>query len=519
MSNSNNISIAEPCVEHYEAFIDACKKMQAYINDDSIPNDVGKHESKGFIFARDDYVNMSREDFEKIIVNGYKEKSQEGSQKPEYFRFIMDGDTIVGSVNARALKRDRFDEANGLSTFEKWKGARVTGAEVVLPDYRGKGIFGKAQNLFFDEMRKHGINEITFTVLSNNDGSKKAHEKMMNKYGGRMYQVYGDSDGTGIKYYNRYVISTDTSGKSKDLYKLEKDFLSMPKESLPSYFSAQSSNPEFTNSQLYFNLFSKKYNLYEDGQFDRMCQDMKKSLGEDVYFQLMSNLHDLRDKKVEEIINNTGEFLTHTTNVPPEMMGGSVLPRNNLNQFGENRNNYVFATESESERDFYALRTVDKERKNINWKKQARVDGEEKNVFILEEINQESYTYFLPKEKFTPVVCLDGRFGHEWTATEEIPYSHHEKNNHEEIKKRNIVKLVDGTKFRGQNDTFREKLNNPDTIISTLDNSGVLKRDAIHSRIEDVRRMIGCTKAPFAPQEITVNPQVLSFYQAKRQNG
>ena len=64
----SSISIAEPSVEHYEAFIDACKKMQAYINDDSIPNDVGKHESKGFIFARDAYVNMSREDFEKEIV-------------------------------------------------------------------------------------------------------------------------------------------------------------------------------------------------------------------------------------------------------------------------------------------------------------------------------------------------------------------------------------------------------------------------------------------------------------------
>ena len=223
MNNISTISIAEPSVEHYEAFIDACKKMQAYISDDSVPNDVGKHESKGFIFARDGYANMSKDDFEKIIVNGYKEKSQEGSQKPEYFRFIMDGGTIVGSVNARALKRDRFDEENGLSTFEKWNGARVTGAEVVLPDYRGNGIFGKAQNLFFDEMRKQGINEITFTVLSNNDGSKKAHEKMMNKYGGRMYQVYGDSDGTGIKYYNRYVISTDTSGKSKDLYKDNKE--------------------------------------------------------------------------------------------------------------------------------------------------------------------------------------------------------------------------------------------------------------------------------------------------------
>ena len=105
---------------------------------------------------------------------------------------------------------------------------------------------------------------------------------------------------------------------------------------------------------------------------------MKNSLGEDVYSRLMSNLYSLRDKKVQEIKSNAGEFLTHTANVPPEMMGGSVLPRNNLNQFGENRNNYVFATESESERDFYALRTVDKERKNINWKKQARVDGEEK---------------------------------------------------------------------------------------------------------------------------------------------
>ncbi|MBP3547015.1 MAG: phosphotransferase [Alphaproteobacteria bacterium] len=317
---------------------------------------------------------------------------------------------------------------------------------------------------------------------------------------------------------------TKSRQKITEIYELsvlKKDFLNMPKESLPSYFSAQSSNPEFTNSQLYFNLFSKKYNLYEDGQFDRMCQDMKKSLGEDVYFQLMSNLHDLRDKKVEEIINNTGEFLTHTTNVPPEMMGGSVLPRNNLNQFGENRNNYVFATESESERDFYALRTVDKERKNINWKKQARVDGEEKNVFILEEINQESYTYFLPKEKFTPVVCLDGRFGHEWTATEEIPYSHHEKNNHEEIKKRNIVKLVDGTKFRGQNDTFREKLNNPDTIISTLDNSGVLvesKKEILSSKFAKLRAELGSAKEKeFQPR--TINPNMSYYYQYKKQNG
>ena len=96
---------------------------------------------------------------------------------------------------------------------------------------------------------------------------------------------------------------------------------------------------------------------------------MKNSLGEDVYSRLMSNLYSLRDKKVQEIKSNAGEFLPHTSNVPPNVMNGSVLPRNNLNQFGENRGNFVFATESESERDFYALRTVDREGENINWKK------------------------------------------------------------------------------------------------------------------------------------------------------
>lgn len=219
----NNISIAEPNIEHYEAFIEACKKMQAYINDDSIPNDVGKHESKGFIFANGDYVNMSRKDFEEIIVNGYKEKAQDGTKKPEYFKFIMDGNTIVGSVNVRGLPRDEFDEKNGLTSFEKWDGKRVTTSSVILPEYRGKGIVGKAKKLFFDEIRALGIKEVTSTVLSNNDRSNKAQEKMMKEYGGRMYQVYGDSDGTGVKYYNRYVISTDTSGNSKDLYK-EKQF-------------------------------------------------------------------------------------------------------------------------------------------------------------------------------------------------------------------------------------------------------------------------------------------------------
>lgn len=310
-------------------------------------------------------------------------------------------------------------------------------------------------------------------------------------------------------------------GKIDDLDVLKKDFLSMSKESLQSYFSAPSSNPDFTNSQLYFNLFSRNYKLHEDGQFDKMCGDIKKVLGEDVYSSLMSNLYDLRDKKVEEIIKNTGEFLTHTTCIPPEIMHGSISPRHNLNQFGEKRDNFVFATESESERDFYALRTVDKKGKNINWKKKATVAGEEKDVFILEAINHESYSYFLPKDKFMPVVCLDGRFGHEWTATEEIRYSHYAKNNVEDIRKRNIVKIVDRVKFREQDDVFYRKLNDPNVIISALDNSGVLaegKEKTLSSKIAELRGISSATKVPYKPQTTAVNPNTLRLYQSKKQN-
>ena len=46
--------------------------------------------------------------------------------------------------------------------------------------------------------------------------SIRAQEKMMDKYGGRTYNVR-DKD-HGIDYI-RYVVNTDTSGKSKGLYK------------------------------------------------------------------------------------------------------------------------------------------------------------------------------------------------------------------------------------------------------------------------------------------------------------
>ena len=50
-----------------------------------------------------------------------------------------------------------------------------------------------------------------------------------------------------------------------------------------------------------------------------------------------------------------------------------------------------------------------------------------------------------------------------------------EKNNVEDIKKRNIIKIVDYEKFSSQNPVFYQKLNNPDFILEALDNSGVLK--------------------------------------------
>ena len=223
MSELSDITIAEPSVQHYEAFIEACKKMQNYVNNKSQLNDVAKSESKGFIFARDGYTSMSKEDFEKIIVNEYKEKSKPDAEKPEYFRFIMCGDTIVGSINARAKIRDEFDNKNGLRSCKKWdyisdKGIRVTTSNILLPEYRGQGIIGKAEKIFFDELYKEGIREITATVLSNNDSSNRAHEKMVDNYGGKVYFVFGDPNGSGIKHYKRYVISTDTSGNSKKNY-------------------------------------------------------------------------------------------------------------------------------------------------------------------------------------------------------------------------------------------------------------------------------------------------------------
>ena len=197
--------------------------MRAYVNDPSIPDDIGKKESKGFIFARDEFANLTKADFETKVVDNYRKKEEKDAEKPEYFRFIMDGNTIVGSVNARAMKMDDFDIKNGLEPYREWshiseKGAKITTSTLILPEHRGKGIIGQAEKLFFDELKSKGIDEITSTVLSENDGSNRAQKKLIEKFGGKSYQIHGNPDGKGVRHYNRYVIRTDTTGKDKTKY-------------------------------------------------------------------------------------------------------------------------------------------------------------------------------------------------------------------------------------------------------------------------------------------------------------
>lgn len=222
-AQNSGIRIVNPAPEHYDAFVKACGQMRAYVNDPSIPDDIGKKESKGFIFARDEFANLTKADFETKVVDNYRKKEEKDAEKPEYFRFIMDGNTIVGSVNARAMKMDDFDIKNGLEPYREWshiseKGAKITTSTLILPEHRGKGIIGQAEKLFFDELKSKGIDEITSTVLSENDGSNRAQKKLIEKFGGKSYQIHGDPDGKGVRHYNRYVIRTDTTGKDKTKY-------------------------------------------------------------------------------------------------------------------------------------------------------------------------------------------------------------------------------------------------------------------------------------------------------------
>lgn len=232
---SSDIRLVEPSIEHYEAYIEACKKMQEYIDDDKIDDSVGKEVSKGFIFAMEDFKVKNKEEFKEKIVNFYKDKreieepvaGQRLNRKygPELFYFIIKGDEIIGSINARAMNMDAFDRKYGVNSCEKWDrfaledGVKVTTSTVILNEHKGNGYAGVAKKQLFDRLKQFGINEVVGDVLASNKASNRAQEKLMERFGGFSYGYSCENPETNeVHTANRYVVSTDTSGKSKGLY-------------------------------------------------------------------------------------------------------------------------------------------------------------------------------------------------------------------------------------------------------------------------------------------------------------
>ena len=213
---ADGIRIVEPAQEHFESYQKACEKMRAYLSDETINDPVGKRESKGFIFAMDSFRVGSQEEFTAKIVDFYKNKREceatgqplNRRNGPELFYFVVKGDEIIGSVNARPQPMDVFDVENGLKTCEKWhKFSAGTGVREI-------------KKQLFDKLHEQGIDEVAATAEADNERSNKAQNKLVENYGGYSYSFSGLNPETGrVINYNRYVVNTDTSGRSKDLYK------------------------------------------------------------------------------------------------------------------------------------------------------------------------------------------------------------------------------------------------------------------------------------------------------------
>ena len=73
------------------------------------------------------------------------------------------------------------------------------------------------------------------------------------------------------------------------------DFENHCYEDRDDYFSSPSGYENFSQSQLFFFLYSRHYKLYHDGEFTRMCSDMEIYLGEKLFSELMQNLCVLRE--------------------------------------------------------------------------------------------------------------------------------------------------------------------------------------------------------------------------------
>jgi len=262
---AEGIKIVEPTEDYYEAYIKACEQIQAYLNDDTINDPVGKRETAGFIFAQNKYQVSSQKEFKDKIVDFYKNKRElevsANNQKlnrensPEFFYFITKGNEIIGSVNARPMKMDKFDRENGVKSCEKWHafspetGVRVTTSTVILHQYKGHGYAGEAKKQLFDNLYKNGIKEVVANAMVDNERSNSAQRKLLNNYGGFSYVCNGINGETGeTAYANRYVVSTDTSGNSKKLY-INKDaeYRSMQLERVKSKIIGKQNNEDKKN--------------------------------------------------------------------------------------------------------------------------------------------------------------------------------------------------------------------------------------------------------------------------------
>ena len=231
---ADGIRIVEPVQEHFESYQKACEKMRAYLSDETINDPVGKRESKGFIFAMDSFRVGSQEEFTAKIVDFYKNKREceatgqplNRRNGPELFYFVVKGDEIIGSVIDRRQPMDGFLVEIGLKSFEMWikftpaTELRVTTSTVLLHEHKGKGYAGEIKKQLFDKLHEQGIDEVAATAEADNERSNKAQNKLVENYGGYSYSFSGLNPETGIVInYNRYVVNTDTSGRSKDLYK------------------------------------------------------------------------------------------------------------------------------------------------------------------------------------------------------------------------------------------------------------------------------------------------------------
>ena len=83
-----------------------------------------------------------------------------------------------------------------------------------------ESCYGNEKKQLFDKLHEQGIDEVAATAEADNERSNKAQNKLVENYGGYSYSFSGLNPETGrVINYNRYVVNTDTSGRSKDLYK------------------------------------------------------------------------------------------------------------------------------------------------------------------------------------------------------------------------------------------------------------------------------------------------------------